>query len=1085
MLKAYNHIEELDKETLMSDDDFVSDASAFLRDRGGYEDLMTSDVVFDRFMEHMRFQDSNEVTAIRDLEYAQNTDLEGKQRFGRLMDAYDKVDDVSWRMVGDYAEAIARAPSTYAGIITGGVGKAASVAGTQAVKLGLRKTLSSSIQQAAKTAIKEGASSSILKGAAKAAAVEGTIGLGQGAVQEFTRVETGLQDEYTGGRTIAQGLGSAAGAGLLNIPIGFGQKFMADRASELAAKADLASAELAKTASKKSKEVLSAAGKDKENKVKNILDSLNPDDVAVGRRLKKDMSASESLTSALGPEVVDNIAAAFIRVSDEIELKPGQRITTAISDGIRNKTIDMSSVSNILREHNLNLDQFSLVYLAELSDAGRVLGIQSQAAKAMRKDKIDILIKNMDDLNQAGVTAMTGKEAQELADGNDVATVTTKFMQGARDLDRLGIASMTVQPATTMRNTMGGGFRAAMDATTRTMDNAIEIATGNKAPKDIFSGSGDMAKFMLNPYEGRVVRTLFEKEFPEEAKRLFRDNADIDYRGGRNIKRDKAGNVIEQKDSKGNVVKYKEPVMNMIGKKINVLNTMSDNMFKQAMLATSLSRSLKDKGIKLDDVIASGKFKEIPEDIYQKAIKDAYEFTYQSNFKGEGDELFGAIAKGGTYLQEKLPFVFSAFMPFPRFVANQLKFQYDYLPILGMTDALVKGSGKRFREQLPKQLAGTSALTAAYAWRVQQGPDAEWYEIDKGNGDYINGKAIYGPLAPFMVAADVLYRLKGSNTAEIPQDWGKYYGKAMMEATLGSTFRTGLGLAGIETLFDSTVNNVSAKGIAEWAGNTIGRYTIGAGVAKDLYSQFDPASRMVPATATGEEDFFDFIYKTATRNLPDLPLNTFSFGALPVSDYDTPARSPYLTGPLMAINPLEKQLLGATTTRKSPLMKEMSRLGMSYTDIYSRDKDDKIDFYTRQELSRAGSPYNLNEKLRNYIASDMYASADSAEEKVTFLKDLGKGITNEAKKIAKLRLGREAKRKGAPYSRVQIAQWDAASETLKDRINKIYDEEFGNGDGSRDVARDKDLTLYIGDRKINVMMWATSALENMPKARDY
>ena len=1059
MLKAYNHIEELDKETLMSDDDFVSDASAFLRDRGGYEDLMTSDVVFDRFMEHMRFQDSNEVTAIRDLEYAQNTDLEGKQRFGRLMDAYDKVDDVSWRMVGDYAEAIARAPSTYAGIITGGIGKAASVAGTQAVKLGLRKTLGASIQQAAKTAVKEGASSSILKGAAKAAAVEGTIGLGQGGVQEFTRVETGIQDEFTGARTLAQGLGSAAGAGLLNIPIGFGQKIMADRASELAAKADLASAEIAKTASNKSKEVLSAAGKDKENKVKNILDALNPDDVAVGRRLKKDMSASESLTSALGPEVVDNIAAAFIRVSDEIELKPGQRITTAISDGIRNKTIDMSSVSNILREHNLNLDQFSLVYLAELSDAGRVLGIQSQAAKAMRKDKIDILIKNMDDLNQAGVTAMTGKEAQELTDANSVTNVTNKFMQGARDLDRLGIASMTVQAATTMRNTMGGGFRGAMDATTRTMDNAIEIATGNKAPKDIFSGSGDMAKFMLNPYEGKVVRTLFEKEFPEEAKRLFRDNADIDYN--------------------------KESVMNTIGKKINVLNTMSDNMFKQAMLATSLSRSLKDKGIKLDDVIASGKFKEIPEDIYQKAIKDAYEFTYQSNFKGEGDELFGAIAKGGTYLQEKLPFVFSAFMPFPRFVANQLKFQYDYLPVLGMTDALVKGSGKRFREQLPKQLAGASALSMAYAWRVQQGPDAEWYEIDKGNGDYINGKAIYGPLAPFMVAADVLYRLKGSNTAEIPQDWGKYYGRAMVEATLGSTFRTGLGLAGIETLFDSTVNNVSAKGIAEWAGNTIGRYTIGAGVAKDLYSQFDPASRMVPATATGEEDFFDFIYKTATRNLPDLPLNTFSFGALPVLDYDTPARSPYMTGPLMAINPLEKQLLGATTTRKSPLMKEMSRLGMSYTDIYSRDKDDKIDFYTRQELSRAGSPYNLNEKLRNYIASDLYDSADSAEEKVTFLKELGKGITNEAKKIAKLRLNREAKRKGEPYSRVQIAQWDAASETLKDRINKIYDEEFGNGDGSSDVAKDKDLTLYIGDRKINVMMWATSALENMPKARDY
>lgn len=1095
MLKAYNNIEELDKETLMSDDDFVADASAFLRDRGGYEDLMTSDVVFDRFMEHMRFQDSNEVTAIRDLEYAQNTDLEGKQRFGRLMDAYDKVDDLSLRMVGDYAEAIARAPSTYAGIITGGVGKAASIAGTQAVKLGLRKTLSSSLQQAARTAIKEGASQtlvkagkaaatqatskSVLKGAAKAAAVEGTIGLGQGAVQEFTRVETGLQDEYTGGRTLAQGLGSAIGAGLINVPVGMGQKLFADRASELAAKADLAEVELAKTASRKSKEVLAKAGKDKENKAKQILNALNPNDVAVGRKLKKDMSSSESLTSALGPEVVDNIAAAFIRVSDEIELKPGQRITEAISDGIRNKTIDMSEVGNILREHNLNLDQFGLVYLAELSDAGRILGTAGNLQKELAKQKVDLLVRNLDDLNRGGFVAMTGKEAQELADANDVAAVSNKFMQGARDLDRLGVASMTVQAATTMRNTIGGGFRGAIDATTRTMDNAIEIATGNKAPKDIFSGSFDMLGYTLNPYESRVVRTLFEKEFPEEAKRLFRDNADIDYRGGREkIQRDKAGNIIEKKDADGNVIPQKQPAMNKLAKNINVFNTMSDNMFKQTVLATSLSRAMKDSGTDIASVIASGNFKNIPQEVYQKAIKDAYEFTYQSNLKGKDDKVFGMFASAGNVMQEVFPFVFSAFMPFPKFVANQLKFQYDHIPLLGFTDALVTGSGKRAREQLPKQLAGASALTAAYAWRVQQGPNAEWYEIDKGNGDYINGKAIYGPLAPFMVAADVLYRTKlfgfGEDAGqEVPQEWGKYYSKAMLEATLGSTFRTGLGLAGIETLYDSTVSNVSAKGIAEWAGNTIGRYTIGVGVAKDIYSQFDEASRMVPATSTGEEDFFDIVGKVSTRNLPDIPQ---------IGGYDTPARSPYMSGPLMSINPIEKQLFGSTTTRKSPLMKEMSRLGMSYNDIYERDKDDKIDFYTRQELSREGSKYNLNVGLRNYMDSDLYAKADSAEEKVTFLKEIGRGLISEAKSIAKLRIRQEAKRQGLPYSKVELAEWDSQSQTVRDRIDKIYDEEFGNGDGTSTVLKDKDRTLYIGDRRINVMVWATSAIANLPKA---
>lgn len=163
-------------------------------------------------------------------------------------------------------------------------------------------------------------------------------------------------------------------------------------------------------------------------------------------------------------------------------------------------------------------------------------------------------------------------------------------------------------------------------------------------------------------------------------------------------------------------------------------------------------------------------------------------------------------------------------------------------------------------------------------------------------------------------------------------------------------------------------------------------------------------------------------------------------------------------------------------------MKEMSRLGMSYNDIYERDKDDKIDFYTRQELSREGSKYNLNVGLRNYMDSDLYAKADSAEEKVTFLKEIGRGLISEAKGIAKLRIRQEAKRQGLPYSKVELAEWDSQSQTVRDRIDKIYDEEFGNGDGTSTVLKDKDRTLYIGDRRINVMVWATSAIANLPKA---
>ena len=72
----YNHYTDLNKETLLGDEDFVMDASLFLIDREGYdpEDLESNEQVYDAFMEHFRYQNVNEVTALRDLTYAQNAD---------------------------------------------------------------------------------------------------------------------------------------------------------------------------------------------------------------------------------------------------------------------------------------------------------------------------------------------------------------------------------------------------------------------------------------------------------------------------------------------------------------------------------------------------------------------------------------------------------------------------------------------------------------------------------------------------------------------------------------------------------------------------------------------------------------------------------------------------------------------------------------------------------------------------------------------------------------------------------------------------------------------------------------------------
>jgi hypothetical protein len=1120
MLKAYNQIQDLDEETLASDEEFLSDAYMFLQEREGIEGVLTPDEVYDRFMEHMRFHDTNEVTTLRDLEYAQNASLEGKQNFARLIDAYDKVDtNMSWKMVGDYAESIARAPSTYIGLISGGTGKAASVAATQVAKLGVRQLLS----KAATSAV------------GRAAIAEGSIGAVQGALGEATRVTTGAQEEFTGVRTAVSGVGNAIGAGLLTGGVQAVGKLLPktklDRdarqraADELLAKSDLAETERAKQASELSKKVLEATKKtnpDKVKKLKERINAIDPNTVAVGRKLKQDLMEGSTMEAALGSEVTENIMAAAIRVIDELEIKEVDGVLEPITETVvrvmrEGKLGEMTKVSEILEEHNLTIDQFSYIYAAELSDsarklqqAGQIKSAGSAFAKLSRKNmspeelEVDTLLKQMDELYQLGASSISREQAMQMVDVQDKSKFMSRILKAyktSQDLDRMGISFMTAQPATTMRNNEGGVFRTAIDATTRVMDNAVEkVGFVKSSPQEqrqhlqrnlllefgleeatdimrqadanpqlmkalfnkygrsvqqrnnIFSGAADNAKYMFNQAEARLVRQLFKKNFPEEADRLFREQADLVANVG------------------------KESPMAWAGRKINILNTASDNFFKQGILAASIKRRLADAGIDLNDVIADGRFGFIPEDIKEAAIKDAYEFTYQSGFRGT--DMGSRLTRMLIESQQKFPFIVSAFMPFPRFIANQLKFQHDHMPFIGMVIPALKGK-EAFREALPKQMTGVALLGTAIAWRAKQGENAEWFEIKKSDDYYINGKAIYGPLAPFMVLADAIYR--GFNDkAKFPENWTKYYSKALAEATIGSTFRTGAGLQLLDSVFNDDLFS-GEKDFMKIIGNVLGRYTIPAGVAKDLYSQFDPQSRLIPATNTGEEEpWFEYVYKVATRNLPDVPLASWTGDTLTTRDYDEPAVSPFITGPLKAVNPLEKQLFGFTTVRKNAIQKEMGRLGMMYTDLYKRPSNDRIDFYTRQELSRAGqNNYNMERALTTLINSPEYKTYGPARQRAA-LADLAGEMKDGALDIAKGRLDREANRRGKPYSVTTMAAWNDLSRNQKKQVNELFAETYGNPDSelydpfyeNKRIEDVMDETLQDSDgNDINALVW--------------
>ena len=1054
-MKGYNFLdaEDRNKENLLINDDFIQDATEFLQKRENLsaEDLDSNEKIYDAYMEHFRYQNVNEVTAVRDLEYAQNANQKDKEQFARLIDMFESQQNEGFfDAAGDYVQGLATAPSTYLGVLTGGLGKLAAASGVQVAKLGMKKLLSKSL----------------MASALRAGTVEGIIGTGQGLAQEMVKEETGYQDEINATNVALTGGVSALTGGIIGGGAGALQTKLALNASKKLEVAQQAAKTVAKNANKKAKQTLAKKGND--NKLKFIegqLKALDPDKVALGKGLTDEIAEAKqlgTLRAGLPTEVFENVAAAALEITDKIKFAKGDRITSVLQKAITDGQIKTDDMLKIMNEYNITPDQFSLIYKAELSEAGRTLGVQGN------------LVQVLKDLENSGVSSVSGREAKEIME--NASKKATPF----KDLDRARLGLMTSQPATTMRNNINAGWRVAVDTTVRVADNILyNVGVGRKKNQPLrnilFDGTLDMARYMLNPNEAKVTRLLLEKSMPDTAKKLFRDAADLAATTGQ------------------------ESRLAKIGTAVNVLNTASDNFFKQAMLTTSLKRRLKDapnlQGLPNDlgKIIEQGKFNLIPQDIINKSIKDSLEFVYQSSFDGANK---GYLAKGTrTFLKahRDFPFLLSSFMPFPRYIANQMQFLYDHAPVIGMMGLenigkkkgwaaeTLKMSGQEFREKLAKQSAGVGMMYTAYKWREQQGDSAYWHEFKDDQGNYVDGRAVYGPFAPFMLAADILYRFNKTDVggkrdmSEIANTDTTYWRDAL-QALSGSQFRTGYGMYAIDRLVQDVVSEgdfIGSKGekiAGEFVGNIVNTFTIPLSAVKDMYAIYDKDARYVPETRTGEVDFFDIVANRGFRALPDLGKNTTVGRMFGDDEYKSPTVSPLRTGETMSVNPLEKQLFGFTKRpAKNSLQEEMGKLNLQYFDMYRRDNSEMIDLYTRRNLSREGDKeLNLNELLEKFIKTDKYKALKTQQERRSALVSKAQDTISKAKSKAKSDLEVRADYTGE-LGAVKTQKYQRLSAQDRKTLNTKYRRMMMEGDlafyDGKQYDPIKNIESYL-DRKI-------------------
>ena len=658
----YNKAEEINKETLLKDEQFLDDASSFLIRRGGYdaEDLMTAEDVYDNYMEHFRFQNVNEVTAINDMLYAQNADDEQKEKMARLMETYDKMDsDLGLAAAGDYVAGVLSAPSTYAGIFTGGGAKVGAIAAQQGIKMGIRDVLKRGaskelLQRAATEGAKKGgltqverqqvaatlAREAARKGAVRAGAVEGTIGGGQVIAQEQARVELDMQDDIRGG---AVALGAAAGAipGSIFGAAAQTQKAVGENIAERVLKitemtASRATERANRTTTKKvfedeaTKETALNVFSNLTSRKKAIEETFP--EVEAGRKIKETLKPDDAelvdapltpkptmpLVASLEEKSLQNLAAFATTVMDKVEPLEGERFTSILGRALKAEFYNPASLRALAKEFGLKISDLGPLLAAEVSQGAKSMSVVSRLSQADKNARLAELDTIDSYLIEATEITNPAREAVEAIDSEIGKGHLTKANEVLRSINKARIGFMTIQLATTTRNVTNGFMRNYVYA----FDN-LGAGFYNKMFKERAAKQRLQKKQVFNPTDDQIkaeaeravrlgnaqLRTAYDSF-------LFKDLFGIttaetramarlmeDPRFGKSQESQallmEMGDVADHANLGGGLLK--------VARFFNRLNTKSDNMFKRAILSREMNKSIMAAGGKRVTVDIKGK----------------------------------------------------------------------------------------------------------------------------------------------------------------------------------------------------------------------------------------------------------------------------------------------------------------------------------------------------------------------------------------------------------------------------------------------------------------------------------------------
>jgi hypothetical protein len=949
----------------------------------------------ERFVEHMRWQSTNEYSALQDLSYVRDRERTSErelQAFGGLITAFDRSAGGGTGILDgafDYISAFATSPSTLATVATGGWGvgsKLAARAAGRSAQAAVRSQIADLVHRGVATrTIQDTVADTVRGGAVRGGiasfAAEGAIGAGQSAMLGEIREET-TGEEYGAGDLLRDGLisgtiGGALGSATRALDVRTQRRVVEEFATRESAgqQARAAARQAANQRVSAAPAEASQAAVDRVVEVANVLsardsgrrlDPLDPEFVRQGDTLRREIlgasSTDRNITQSLSVDTLRGVTAATLDIVEELGVGPTERISSAVARAISDGRITPERLNEIRSTYNLSREEMSYIYLSDLSRAGRVLAEASTIARATDRagrgaaeqgvaqaqrdfaaateELADVTGRGLSSLNDRTVASIV---ADTYATTNPLRTV----YRGLQETDSVRIAFMTSQLGTTMANTVTSTGNILIDMSNQFWKNFASVTygrqVGDQVQRNWMGGSLSTLKGMtLTRDEARITRGLLEESYPLEYRNLF-------FETGR------AEAAMEGQSFAGRV-----------GRFVNTMNSATDSVFKQASFYSGLDRRLREVnnpqfGTNISEFLSTGRrLDDLPQQIVNGAMDDARRFTFQRSYYGD-ESAFGQVASALESAHRRLPFVISAGVgvPFPRYIANHLEHINDYTPLglatggLNRLDSVMFGDQfKTGQDRFARQMTGVSLIMLGYSTAASTEGEIFYDERETETG-VVDISRTAGPwLANFFIG-DLLYRWR--NDMPYPENLGS----EMLEIAAG------MGDLGFDTSFvKAVVDSVKEKefnpDLQRFLGDIAATFTYPLTISRDLQGMLDPASAPTPftrdvfmgptdrpslageatagdviiGTLAGEENYLDTLQMRASRMLPDWSIRqqTQTLNGR----NDIPTYSIFNEQPVGSFNPLSRQFGFSSTPRPNEIQREMARLNIREFDLYSR-----------------------------------------------------------------------------------------------------------------------------------------------------